>query len=607
MAGLYAGLCEAVVQPKPSRRTLLVGAGIAVAGLKELTATNPGESQQPPDSPLHLHGTDHRPPYIDPFGVVVAIDAAQTIGDMTPIWRFFGADEPNYAAMEHGKRLVSDLGALSPKHVYFRAHNLLTSGDGTPALKWGSTNAYTEDEQGNPVYDWTILDKIFDTYISRGVRPYVEIGFMPKALSIRPEPYQHHWTPTARYEEIYTGWAYPPKDYAKWAELVYQWVGHCVKRYGATETMTWYWEVWNEANIGYWRGTPEEFRKLHDYAIDAVRRALPAAKVGGSDVAGAGGKFQSDFLEHCLRETNHATGKIGTPLDFVSFHAKGAPTFIEGSSGSVGHVRMGIAAQLRTIDAGFSLIKSYPELRRTPIVIGESDPDGCAACQGPQLGYRNNMMYSSYTAACFARKYLLADRHDVNLLGALTWAFEFENQPLFAGFRALATGGIALPVLNVFRMFSKMGVGKRVKAESSGQVSLDAILKGGVRGDTADVGVLAAVDNSVLAILIWHYHDDDIAGSPALVELTCENLPEEMAGDMRMRHWRIDADHSNSYATWLKMGSPVKPTSRQYAQLQKASRLTPLCGTPGATRVENGKALVQFELPRQAVSLMVIG
>src|SRR4029077_13548040 len=136
--------------------------------------------------------------------------------------------------------------------------------------------------------------------------------------------------------------------------------------------------------------------------------------------------------------------------------------------------------QLRDIDRGFAMVASFPEFKETPIVIGESDPDGCAACQGPQLGYRNGTMYSSYTAASFARKYELADRHGVNLEGALTWAFEFEDQPYFAGFRVLASNGIDLPVLNVFRMFSLMG-GQRVVVQSSGTVALDSILKEGVR------------------------------------------------------------------------------------------------------------------------------
>jgi xylan 1,4-beta-xylosidase len=530
------------------------------------------------------------------FPVSIRVDAASSAGPLKPIWRFFGADEPNYAYMTHGKKLIADQGKLAPKRVYFRAHNLLTTGDGTPALKWGSTNAYTEDEKGNPVYDWTIVDRIFDTYLERGVKPYVQIGFMPKALSIRPDPYQHKWTPTAKYDEIYTGWAYPPRDYAKWGELAYQWAKHAVEKYGRAEVEQWYWETWNEANIGYWRGTPEEFRKLHDYAVDGVRRALPTARVGGPDSAGHGGQWMRDFLEHQLRGKNFVTGKIGTPIDFIAFHAKGRPEYVDG------HVRMGISNQLSTIDGGFRTVASFPELKSKPIVIGESDPEGCAACQGPQLQYRNSTMYSSYTAASFARKHDLAARHGVNLEGALTWAFEFEDTPFFAGFRSLSTNGINLPVFNVFRMFSRMGA-DRVAVTSDGAVDLDTIVKEGVRG-RADVGALASRDPRRATILVWHYHDDDVQGPAADVSLVIEGLGTA-TGTAKMQHLRIDGDHSNAYAVWRRMGSPQPPSSAQYSELEKASELAAVRG-PAAVDIAGGRATVPFTLPRQGVSLIVL-
>ena len=529
------------------------------------------------------------------FPVNISIDASQPSGELKPIWRFFGADEPNYAYMKDGQKLIAELGALRPNGVYFRTHNLLTTGDGTPALKWGSTNILTEDANGKPVYDWTIVDRIFDTYLKRGVKPYVQIGFMPKALSIKPEPYQHRWTPTAKYDEIFTGWAYPPKDYAKWAELVYQWTKHCVEKYGRKEVETWYWEVWNEANIGYWRGSPEEFRKLHDYAIDAVRRALPTARVGGPDTAGSGGQFTREFLEHCLRGQNYATGKAGTPIDFISFHGKGAPKYVEG------HVRMGIANQLQAIDNGFEIVASYPELKNKPIVIGESDPDGCAACQGSQLGYRNTTMYSSYTAASFARKYQLADKHGVNLEGALTWAFEFENQPYFAGFRALASNGIDLPVLNVFRMFSKLS-GERLLVKSDGEITLDSILKDGVR-ERPDVSAIASIDQKKLYILTWHYHDDDVVGPDARVSMQLSNLPLGV-GSVKVRQYRIDQEHSNAFTAWKRMGSPQTLSTPAYTQLERAGQLAEL--KPESVRVRDHKAELKIVLPRQAVALMVL-
>jgi xylan 1,4-beta-xylosidase len=563
----------------PSRALLLV-----TCLLFPLPAIARAESGGPPSTPE------------DPFPVAIRVDAATPHGELKPIWRFFGADEPNYAYMTHGRKLLAELGALAPKNVFFRAHNLLTSGDGKPALKWGSTGAYSEDAAGRPVYSWDLLDRIFDTYLQQGVRPYVEIGFEPEALSIKPAPYQHRWTPQAAYDEIYTGWAYPPKDYAKWAELVYRWSRHCVERYGRTEVESWYWEVWNEANIGYWRGTPAEFHKLHDFAIDAVRRALPAARVGGPDVAGSGGTFMREFLAHCLRGTNYATGQIGTPLDFVSFHAKGAPKTIDG------HVRMGIADHLRVIEDGFRLISSYPELKGKPIVIGESDPEGCAACQGPALAYRNGTMYSSYTAASFAREHELAEKHGVNLEGALTWAFEFEDQPYFAGFRSLASNGIDKPVLNVFRMFSRMS-GRRLRVESDASRSLDDILRRGVR-EKPDVSALASGNQRCLCVLVWHYHDDDVPGPQAAVELSVNGLPFAR-GEAKLEHFRIDEEHSNGFSAWKRMGAPQDPTPDQYATLQNAGQLAAL-GPVETVKVENGSLRLRFRLPRQAVSLVVL-
>jgi len=536
------------------------------------------------------------------FPVTIRIDASRSVGEMKPVWRFFGYDEPNYTYMTDGMKLLGQLAALSPEPVYIRTHNLLTSGDGTPALKWGSTGVYSEDADGRPRYDWTILDRIFDTYKEWGVRPYVQIGFMPEALSTHPVLYRHRWTPGGK-DSISTGWAYPPRDYERWAELVFRWVRHSVERYGKAEVETWYWEVWNEPNILYWRGTPQEYHKLYDYAADAVKRALPSARVGGPHVAGTKSpqatKFLRDFIDHCLHGKNDATGKVGSPLDFVAFHAKGEPRIIEG------HVQMGIGSQLRDIDRGFEVVASYPELKGKPVIIGESDPDGCAACPSsiyPQNGYRNGTLYASYTAASFARKYYLAERHGVNFEGAVTWAFEFEGQPYFAGFRVLSTNGIPLPVLNVFRMFGLMG-GSGLTVESTGEVGLEEIRRDGVQG-RPDVSALASLRDRKVCVLAWHHHDDEVPGPDAAVELSLTGLP--VGGTpVLLEHFRIDRDHSNAFEAWKRMGSPQHPTPGQFAELQRASDLAPL-GSPEWVRPKDGKLTIRFTLPRQAVSLLVL-
>ena len=531
----------------------------------------------------------------------INVNLNKETGDMMPVWAWFGYDEPNYTYMKDGKKLLSEIAALSPVPVYVRAHSLLVTGDGIPALKWGSTNAYTEDANGNPVYSWSIIDSIFDTYIKRGMKPLAQIGFMPEALSTNPEPYKHHWKPGDPYSKIMTGWAYPPKDYSKWAELIYQWVKHSVARYGKREVESWYWELWNEPN-GYWKGTQAEFFKLYDYTTDAVKRALPTARIGGINIAGTAGSGAQDwlkaFVKHCFEDTNAVTKKIGAPIDAFLFHAKGSPRLVDG------HVRMNMGRQLQDISAGFKLAASYPQLKNIPIIIGESDPEGCAACgmqTNPENAYRNGTMYSSYTAASFARKYLLADSFKVNFTGAVTWAFEFENQPWFFGFRDLATNGVDKPVLNVFRMFGKMK-GKRVEVKGSQMYDLKAIVDSSARGKYNDIGGLAAKDKRSATVMLWNYHDDDVQKPALPVAVTVDGIA---ASSVTVIQYRIDNEHSNSYEVWKKMGSPQNPTKEQIAILEKAGQLATM-GKSQTMKVINGKLMLNIEMPQQAVTLLLL-
>ena len=525
---------------------------------------------------------------------VIKVDLNKETGVMKPIWAWFGYDEPNYTYMKDGKKLLSEIAALSPVPVFVRTHNLLTTGDGTPALKWGSTNAYTEDANGNPVYYWKIIDSIFDTYIKRGMKPLAQIGFMPEALSSKPQPYKHSWKPGASYKEVFTGWAYPPDDYNKWRELIYQWAKHCVERYGKKEVENWWWEVWNEPNIPYWQGTLEEYLKLYDYAADGLRKALPTARIGGCDITGGGSKFLASFIKHCLSDTNYATGKIGSPLNLVLFHAKGQPKVINGT------VVMNVGTQMRNIRDAMQTVNEFPSLKNIPLVIGESDPEGCAACgmsTNPENAYRNGTMYSSYTAASFARKYLLADSMNVNLIGAVSWSFEFENQPWFAGFRDMATNGVDKPVLNVFRMFGMMK-GKRVSVTGNRMYDLKTFVDSSVRGQT-DIGGIAAKDGASATIMIWNYHDEDRQDSSERIKINIEGLP---AGNITVTEYRIDNKHSNSYEAWKKMGSPQNPAAEQIASLEKAGQLQKM-NEPIRMKV-NSKMIFEIHLPRQGVSLL---
>jgi xylan 1,4-beta-xylosidase len=534
--------------------------------------------------------------------VTIHVSADQSEGPLPPVWNYFGYDEPNYTYTPNGKKLLGELEALSPRPVYVRVHNLFTTGDGSGSLKWGSTNVYTEDATGKPIYDWQIVDRIFDTFRANQIRGLVEIGFMPKAQSIHPEPYRHNF-PDGPVNSIYTGWAYPPKDYRRWSEFVFHFVRHLRERYGDAELKNWLWEVWNEPDIGYWQGTAEEFFKLYDYSVDAVLRAFPDARVGGPDTTGPAAphaaEFLRMFLEHCAHQRNYVTGQIGSRLDFISFHAKGSPEW-QGD-----HVQMGLARHLASIAQGFKIVKSFPEWRSLPIVLGESDPEGCAACSArtnPQNSYRNGPLYACYEAEVLNNILALATAEHVNLLGVVTWAFEFEDQPYFEGFRSLATNGIDKPVLNAFRMFGLLGE-TRVKVTSSAALAGDEILKNGVRGEP-DISTLATRKDREVDVLLWNYHDDDVPAPPVAIDLSISGMPAD-AGRALLSHFRVDSQHSNAYAAWKLINSPQAPSAEQHETLQTAGQLQ-LLDSPAWIKVDVGTIRLHFDLPRQGLSLVRI-
>ena len=528
------------------------------------------------------------------------VDADSDLGSLPKIWNWFGYDEPNYTYMRDGKQLITELANLDDSPIYIRTHNLLTSGDGSADRKWGSTNAYTEDADGNPVYDWTLVDKIVDTFVANNVKPVMEMGFMPEALSAGPAPYKHSW---ASGGELWTAWAWPPKDYTKWNALIYQWVTHSLERYGHKEVESWLWQPWNEPNIGYWQGSYEEFVKLYDYSAEALKRACPNCKIGGphttnpdSEKAAA---FLRDFLAHCESGKNYATGKTGAPLDYIAFHAKGNPQLIGK------HIRMDMSPQLKAVAKGFEVVKSFEKYSDTPVLIGEFDPEGCAACsiqKHPQYAYRNGTMYPTYTAASQVRVIELVEKYEVNFLGALTWGFEFEKQRYFDGFRDLATNGIHKPVFNVFKMFSLMPTDTRLQVNSDKANSAADIIAYSVRGAEADVGALASRNNDTVSVLIWNYHDDDVPAQPSEVSLYIDNIPTAFKG---VHYYRIDKAHSNAYEVWKSMGSPQSPTKKQYKKLVKAAELVEL-NSGDYKLIRKGKKIeVTSSLPRQSVSLIV--
>jgi xylan 1,4-beta-xylosidase len=524
--------------------------------------------------------------------VTIAVDATAPGALLERVWAYYGYDEVNYTTTPEGEDLLRALASMHSAQVFVRTHFLFNTGDGTPSLKWGSTNIYTEDTSGNPVYDYTLIDRIMDTKLAAGTLPFVELGFMPQALSSRPDPYLN----SSPYV-LNSGCFYPPVEYERWGALVATWAAHVKERYPGAEA-DWQWELWNEPDIGYFRGTFEEFARLYDHTEAALHSVLPAATLGGPAVVDPRTDFLPRFLEHCATGSNAVTGATGTRLDLVSFHAKGGVSVVDG------HVRMNLGNQLRLHRAGFDAVaaSAFPD---APIVISEADPDGCAACpvsEVPSNAYRNTPAYGAYEVATMKRSLDLAAEVGVDLRGVLTWAFTFPGSGYFEGYRALATNGIHLPVLNAFKLLGSLS-GERLPAVSSGAHSLADILASDVR-ERPDIDALAARDGDSVRILVWNYHDDLVAAEPAKVTLSV-SVPSSFGASVAVTHARVDETHGNAYATWLLQGSPEAPSDDQIAALREA--MEPALLSQGELAgIERGKVKLSLDLPRFGISLFTL-
>jgi len=529
-----------------------------------------------------------------PQTVTISVDATAAGTPLERIWPYHGYDEVNYSTTPEGEALLKTIATAHTAPAHIRTHFLLNTGNGTPSLKWGSTNVYTEDAAGNPVYSWTLMDGIMDAITGAGAFPFAEIGFMPQALSTNPTPYQNS-AATA----LDGGCFYPPTDYTKWGNLITAWATHVNTRY-PNVAASWQWELWNEPDIGYWKGTFAEYAKLYDYTESAIHGVIPTAQVGGPAVAGAGSSFLSQFLQHCSTGTNAVTGKTGTRLDLITFHAKGGTTV------TGGHVEMNLGHQLSLHQSGFKAVSAIAAYKQTPIYVTEADPDGCAACPAtstPADAYRYSPAYGAYAIAMMKHTLELEASLGVKVGGLLTWAFTFPGTPYFAGYRALATNGISLPVLSAFKLLGSLA-GTRLPATSSGAATLASILANSVRANP-DIDAIATLNGQSVQVLVWNYHDDLVTTTAAPVQLTVK-VPASFGASATVSHMRVDETHGDAYTVWTGQGSPATPSAAQVQAMQQAMDPMPL-NPPQAVAVSGGSVSLSFDLPRFGISLVTIG
>jgi len=475
-------------------RTSLV---LAAAAALALSAT-PGHAQQPAQETIH-------------------VDASAPGTPFPHFWeQMFGSGRANLALRA---QYQSDLRLVkkAADFRYVRFHGILDDENGV----------YSLDAQGNPVYNWTDVDHIYDALLAQGIRPFVEISFMPKALVAHPV-YQAFW-----YHPIIS----PPDDYARWDALIRAFAQHLVDRYGIEEVSQWYFEVWNEPNIGFWAGTPaqQSYFKLYDHTARALKSVSPRLRVGGPATA------QAAWIPAMIR---HAT-EDHVPLDFVSTHVYGNDTAqnvfhdnraippYQMVSAAVDKVHQEILHSARPhiplIWSEFNAVYDNQQKITDSIFMGPWLADTISNCDG-----MTRMM--SY------------------------WSFSdvFEEQgvkktPFYGGFGIVAENGIPKPSYDAFALLHELGTTRLPAPKDEALVTRRA--------------------DGALVLAAWNYVDPD-----AMSSATAKTVTFDLSG-VSDGAWaevqRVDAQHGDTLAAWKQMGSPVDPTPAQTAALRKASEIGP--------------------------------
>ncbi|KFI94116.1 glycoside hydrolase family 39 [Bifidobacterium saguini DSM 23967] len=512
--------------------------------------------------------------------------------------------------------MLERFGKLADAPYYVRTHFMFCNGNCTGTQKFGSTNIYHEDAHGNPVHDFAYIDLILNTILESGNKPYVELGFMPEDLadpSLRRNPWLGGLDP---YRE--SGWTYPPKDYHRRHDFIRTVAQHLAGRYGSEEVNNWYFELWNEPDIFYWSGSNKDYCTLFDYTEQALHAVLPNARLGSPTCTGifdqgGGRELMQTFLEHCKTGINDATKETGTRLDFVTFHVKGAefPRDANATKAvpSVGNL-------IHQVVSGAEMIKAAGYGGLEIVLLSEADPDTWAAGginDNANMRFRDTEYYASFVICAYQRIAEIALNYGAPI-HPLAWAFIFPQEECFPATRTFATQDIVKPVFRAFDMLSRLG-SHALKLSSDGTANpalerkLDADYGkatphhySGLGAPTIVSGWAARNDIGQVQVLLYSHCDDIDAHSERTIELQLTGLNPNQR--YRMRHWRIDATHSNAHTQWLKEGRPKYPTSEQYDRIKAAEALDMLSPAETIAATSVGTATLRFNMPTHAVSLL---
>ncbi len=444
---------------------------------------------------------------------------------------------------------------------YVRCHNLFSDSD------YGCS-IYSEDENGNPLYNWTRLDAVLDTWISAGFKPILECDFMPDLLA--------HGEITRNYGG---GAINPPKDYEKWRNLIYNTVKHCVERYGVEEVRTWYWEIWNEPDLSqYFMGDQqsheklreriETFNKMYDYFVDAVKSVDPQIKVGGPGIAWST-YFLESFLDHCVNGINYVTGEKGTEIDFISWHGYGD-----------------IEDMMRKNREMKRIIAKYPELSDCELHQNEWGL--------PRKDRISTVKALSNFEAVFLCRYIAGMLTDpeasVDLF--LRWGRPAFTRGVWRPLIYVSSGSdyVELATFHAYVLLGMLG---------------DEYIRFEGTSFTDPVYGFATRNKSAIQILIYHYDGDNWAseGEPVRVRLMVRGLRNWSA--VSLVQYLISKHTCNPYEVWRRLGEPRNLTPAQLREIRSKSELKPI--KIQEISVIGDEIVLEIELPVNSVSLLILG
>lgn len=418
-------------------------------------------------------------------------------------------------------------------------------------------------KDGKPVYNFSYVDQIYDGLLARGVKPFVELSFMPPDLASDPKAIHSFW-----YHQNVS----PPKSYAMWDDMIKAFARHLIQRYGIDEVSTWYFEVWNEPNIDFWRGKPAQstYFTLYDHTARALKSVSTRLRVGGPATAQAA--WVPAFLEH--------TKKDDVPVDFVSTHVYGDDT-----ADNVFHTDENIPRRdmvCRAVDMVHRQIldSAYPHI---PLIMSEYNASYANLPNVTDTVFMGPWMANTIRE-CAGKIQIMS-----------YWSFSdvFEEQgvvktPFYGGFGLIAADRIDKPVFNAFAMLHRLG-------HTRLPVKGDSVLA----TRTRDGHVVLALWNYAPPVgKTGSYTPGPPQGQLRRFDIDIRHLAG--GGDASATVWQLDREHGNAVRTFNEMGRPAFPSRQQIRELRQAGRMA----TPRVMKLHDGR--LSIDIPPQGLVVVEV-